>query len=52
MVMTYRFRKTVTDGAPRAGGSRAVLTPEHLSTSFPTILMVEFGGYLPTLPSF
>ena len=26
--------------------------PEHLLTSFHTILMVEFGGHLPTSPSF
>jgi hypothetical protein len=27
-------------------------TPEHLLTSFHTILIVEFGGHLPTLTSF
>jgi hypothetical protein len=34
-------------------GSRVFLIPlEHLLTSFHTILIVEFGGHLPTLPSF
>ena len=40
-------------GAPQAGGSRMFLThPEHLLTSFHTILIVEFGGHLPIFSSF
>jgi hypothetical protein len=40
-------------GAPQAGGVKGVFDlPEHLLTSFHTILMVEFGGHLPTVPSF
>ena len=43
-------------GAPGARRSRVFLTPppppEHLLTSFHTVLIVKFGGQLPTFPSF
>jgi hypothetical protein len=43
----------VWSGAPRAGGPRMFLTPpEHLLTFFHTIVIVEFGDHLPTLPLF
>jgi hypothetical protein len=56
-VYTALRRRPVTFGAPQAGGSRVFLTPPppppgHLLTSFHTILIVRFGGHLPTSPSF
>jgi hypothetical protein len=40
-------------GAPQTGGVKGVFDPpEHLLTSFHTVLMVESGGHLPTFPSF
>ena len=40
-------------GLRRPGGQGVFLTPPgHLLTPFHTILIVEFGGHLPTLPSF
>ena len=39
-------------GLRRPGGQGCFDPPEQLLTSFHTILIVEFGGHLPTLPSF
>ena len=51
---TARVRaKEAGAGAPQTGGSRFFFDlPEHLLTSFHTILIVKFGGNLPTIPSF
>ena len=48
---------TVEDGTPQTGGAKGGFWPpwassEHLLTSLHTILEVEFGGHLPTSPSF
>jgi hypothetical protein len=44
---------TVRAGAPQTRGLRVFLTPpEHRFTSFHTFLIVEFGGHIPTSPSF
>jgi hypothetical protein len=50
----YLMQQGVDHGAPhRRRGVKGVSDPpEHLLTSFRTILIVEFGGHLPTLPSF
>jgi hypothetical protein len=39
-------------GSAERGVEGAFDPPEHLLTSFHTVLIVEFGGHLPTLPSF
>jgi hypothetical protein len=47
------LRPHARPGAPQTGGSRGfVLPPEFLLTSFHTVCVVQFGGHLPSLPSF
>ena len=48
----YKF-VAVSIRAPQTGGVKGGFEPPgHLLTSFHTVLIMEFGGHLPSLPSF
>jgi hypothetical protein len=51
--LVFEIMQRLAAGAPQAGVSRGFSDPlEHLLTSFHTTIIVEFGGQLPTSPSF
>jgi hypothetical protein len=52
MLMGLKIRNGFERGSVGRRPRVFLTRPEHLLTPFHAILIVEFGGHLPTLPSF